>query len=51
MRSCYGYTKYCESFFYTNECQKTDCVYLHEFQTEQEIISDGCDKEVEKENF
>jgi hypothetical protein len=52
MRSCYGYTKYCDNFYYGRECYKSDCVYLHEFQSEQEIVAgEGCDKERERLNF
>lgn len=49
MRSCFGYIKYCDSFYYGKECYKNDCQYLHEFQTEQEIVAaDVGDKESEK---
>ena len=31
MRSCFGYTKYCDNFFYGRDCHNNNCVYLHRF--------------------
>lgn len=54
LRSCFGYSKYCLSFFFKKQCYKKDCVYLHRILRDHEILAGrDCDRDrgVDEGNF
>lgn len=38
LRASYGTTKYCANFLKSTECHNKDCLYLHSYADENEIV-------------